>query len=169
MNESVDRPIRELYEREPLFAFSLYSASQVKDLALVRQDLIEMLPKKDVDGTMAWTDSKRYFAYFWLWVLGAYEVLRTMDENGHCFSESARQKIAEMKRKVAVLRIPFAKQQLRGEKKGKTKFHAEISAVGHTNGLTYEVSGERFNSETLMEEVMVVLQSIKLDDIVQSL
>lgn len=57
------------------------------------------------------------YGLFWLWVLGAYEVTRTMSQHRACFAEPIASTIQGMKKNLHRIRIPFAKQELPGGKK----------------------------------------------------
>lgn len=165
--ENTEEDIQMILTSNPLMAFSLYTNGQVQYLKRVRGMLRQALPSKDHDGTNGWVKHQEYFALFWLWALGAYEVLRTMASYPECFSENAFRRIEEAKKRAAVLRMPFAKQELRGERpKLKREFYAENSAVGHgESGLTFQIGNETYQSEQYMDEILSIFSSICIDDI----
>ena len=53
----------------------------------------------------------------WLWLLGAYEVVRTMCQAKSCFTENTVSKLQELKRTLSDVRMPAAKMEKRGQKK----------------------------------------------------
>ena len=59
-----------------------------------------------VDG-----DFNLAYGRIWLWILGAYEVVRTMCQARICFSEEYLAKLTTFKTAMADIRIPFAKQE----------------------------------------------------------
>jgi hypothetical protein len=52
----------------------------------------------------------------WLWMLGAYEVVRTMCQAKACFSDSAFNELARLKKALSVVRMPAAKMERAGKK-----------------------------------------------------
>ena len=166
-----DEAVQKMLSENPLLLFSVYTQAQVQDLSLVRRELSSIKPKKRGDGSYFASDFGKYYALFWLWVLGAYEVLRTMSENEDCFDKATAKEISEQKRKIAKLRMPFAKQQLCGEnrKNGPTQFYAENSAVGVGTGYIFEVGDEVFDSETMMDQLLDFFSGIKRDQILKEI
>src|ERR1700687_2076506 len=55
------------------------------------------------------------YSHFWLWVLAAYEVTRTMHQARVCFSVPLGNRLGTLKKQLSQLRVPFAKQELPGE------------------------------------------------------
>jgi hypothetical protein len=89
---------------------------------------------------------------FWFWVLGAYEVLRTINQHKKCFTATGAIVINNMKKKLAVIRVPFAKQELRGTDKS---ISGELSIYGFgsdLNTLLYEIQGQAFDAVALIRE-----------------
>ncbi|WP_172329572.1 hypothetical protein [Mangrovicoccus sp. HB161399] len=104
----------------------------------------------------------RYTGPFWLWILGAYEVLRTIDRNGECLSRDLRQKIAEEKRHVAQIRMPFAKQEL--NRRSGPAF-GELSVVGPDGGPGCDIGGERFRAAGVIARFAGLIASVKPEDV----
>ena len=50
----------------------------------------------------------------WFWLLGAYEVVRTMHQARSCFSERLAADLQELKKALATARIPAAKMEKPG-------------------------------------------------------
>lgn len=51
----------------------------------------------------------------WLWIMGAYEVVRTMSQASVCFSSRAQEEIKVLKRQLAAARIPATKMEVPGK------------------------------------------------------
>jgi hypothetical protein len=51
----------------------------------------------------------------WLWVLGAYEVVRTMTQAKSCFSSRTHGALASLKHELAAARMPAAKMERLGK------------------------------------------------------
>ena len=169
-----DPTIEKMLSDNPLLLFSEYSQVQLQSLRLVREELRDLKPVEASNGTWNGGNFERYYSFFWLWVLGAYECLRTMDQHRVCFSQRVQMKVTELKKKVAILRMPFAKQELQGEittgpKAKPTKFHGESSVIGVRNGYVFEVAGQEIESEVLMDDVLGFLTSIDRKDILQEM
>jgi len=110
--------IEAILEKHPLVAFSVYTHIQVevlKDLgATIRASLDTTMSEGHVQGP----GFNKLYGEFWLWVIGVYEVVRTMDQATGSFSGRAGADIHAFKRRVAKLRMPFAKQEYSGSTQG---------------------------------------------------
>ena len=154
----------EKFEATPLIAFSLYTAIQAQSLQRVGERLLSI--SKDWDATGASNDHLIYYDYFWLWVLGAYEVLRTMDEKNSMFAENVAIRTRQLKIEIAKLRMPFAKQELRGNG---GPIYAENSIAGVKHGLVFKIGDQTIHSDLLVRDVLDHLGSIELCDIKSAL
>ena len=101
--------------------FSCYTHIQKEILDNLATEIIGLLEngivvrgdnQVEVDGRIF----KQVYGKFWLWILGAYEMVRTMDQAKSCFTKELFLKINELKKRLSLLRIPFAKQELAGKK-----------------------------------------------------
>ena len=103
--------LAESIEREPLLKFSFYLSGRVLVLCSIAEEIIENLDTTGfqfVDG--------RADSLMWLWVFGAYEVVRTMHQAKKCFSEDLNAKLGMLKGLLGTARIPSAKMEKRGKK-----------------------------------------------------
>jgi len=152
-----------LLKQNPLCRFSFYTYGQVQTLKRVGEEILR--------NTESWgsgeviRDFEKNYDLFWLWMLGAYEVVRTMDENRICFIQEVHPKIRELKNLLAELRIPFAKQQLKGS--GKAPIYAELSVVGFRGGLVFSVKSVEYNSREIIRQFFAFVDSFKFEDILQ--
>lgn len=154
---------------EPLLYFSLYTAVQVDILKSIARELTQISDKWGAPNGQARVieNIQRYYGLFWLWTLGAYEVVRTMDANSEkCFGEDARKRIKVVKGKLAEIRMPFAKQQLRSSV---IPLNSENSFVNVTNGLCFEIKGEILNSADIIRDTIELFSSITRQDVVSSI
>ena len=103
-------------EREPLIAFSHYLSGRVNVLCSFADEIIENLDKglsgSCVDGGRV----ERAESLMWFWVLGAYEVVRTMHQAKECFSERLVQDLSGLKKTLATARMPAAKMEKPGKR-----------------------------------------------------
>jgi hypothetical protein len=103
-------------EREPLIAFSHYLSGRVNVLCSFADEIVENLDKgfagQRVDGGRV----ERAESLMWFWLLGAYEVVRTMHQDKGCFSERLVQDLCSLKKTLAIVRMPAAKMEKPGKK-----------------------------------------------------
>ena len=107
----------QIVEREPVVAFSHYLSGRVNVLCSFADEIIENLDKgfsgQSVDGERI----TRAESLMWFWLLGAYEVVRTMHQAKACFSERLVQELGGLKKILATVRMPAAKMEKPGNKK----------------------------------------------------
>lgn len=86
----MDDTVRTMYEQNPLLLFSLYTAVQVQTLERKSAELQEIVDtwKPNADGNQTVHNVHVYYDNFWFWVLGAYEVVRTMEQHKKAVSQS---------------------------------------------------------------------------------
>jgi hypothetical protein len=102
-------------EREPLIAFSHYLSGRVNVLCSFADEIIENLDQgfsESVDGGQV----ERAESLMWFWVLGAYEVVRTMHQAKECFSERLVLDLSGLKKTLATVRMPAAKMEKPGKR-----------------------------------------------------
>ncbi len=106
----------QIVERDPLMAFSHYLSGRVHvliDLSdEIQKDLDQGLTADFVDGGKVGHAE----GLMWLWILGAYEVVRTICQAKICFSSNAHEQFMTLKKKLAVVRMPAAKMEKLGKK-----------------------------------------------------
>ena len=159
----MDDKIGKLIEEEtPLIKCSLYTVTQAQSLRAVGDEIIGISKGLNDRGF----DVQRINDLFWLWVLGAYETVRTMDQHKECFAEPLQTKIYDKKVYLAKIRMPFAKQELRGS--GKPVYN-ELSADGFDNGLIFDIRGIQYNSTTVVDDFLTFIGSINPQDIVAAM
>jgi len=99
----------------PLLRFSLYTHLQsraILDLGESIKFQLDSILRKQGKADVSQGDA---FGDIWLWTIGAYEVVRTMADPKwkESWSESKYEEIVTCKRRIADIRVPFAKQELR--------------------------------------------------------
>ena len=162
------RIIEEMYQREPLLHYSVYTQVQVAALKTLGSGIRQVLDDAfAVDGVVDAAVFREAYPSFWLWTLGAYEIIRTMVEEGGrgCFSDELFARLEEFKRRIERLRIPFAKQELKGEK---TPVRGELSVAGFSHemrNLMFTVQGADYWMRELITQFDTLFDSIALADI----
>ena len=106
----------QVFDREPLMVFSFYLSGRVNVLCSLAKEIVENLDAgfsgECIDGGRV----GRAESLMWLWVLGAYEVVRTMHQAKECFSERLAQELHDLKKSLATVRMPAAKMEKTGGK-----------------------------------------------------
>ena len=104
--------------REPLLAFSFYLSGRNNVLLSISDEIIENLDKMFSNTQIMHQEFiDRASTLLWLWTLGAYEIIRTICQARECFSSSFIEKSIELKKQLAVVRMPNAKMEEAGKKK----------------------------------------------------
>ena len=164
-----ENPIEKMLNDDPLLAFSPYTSGQVKELKRVAAAILETLDSSIVAGAVIGDGFQRVYWTFWLWTLGAYEVVRTMKQAGkHCFVISLANSIEQLESRLAEIRIPFAKQEIRGKTQ---PVHAEPSVYDidtESRDFSYFIGGKRFSIRALLGEFCGLFDGIVRSDIIAS-
>lgn len=116
-------------------------------------------PPIPTDTEMLKNNLKMYESY--LWVLSAYEVVRTLsqraDQNDGLFNASVAEKIRKTKHKLEEVRIPLAKLEPRRGNKGETAL-ALGGQFGNSYGWIVEPGGKFYSRLALAEAVLELLK-----------
>ncbi len=106
----------QLLEREPLLAFSFYLAGRVLFLCALAEEIVANLDQgfsvEPINGDVI----GRADMLMWFWLLGAYEVVRTMHHAKQCFSERLAADLQDLKEELARARMPAAKMEKPGRR-----------------------------------------------------
>lgn len=106
----------QFFERDPLAAFSFFLSGRVNVLCAFAEEIIENLENGFNSDCVNGGQIERAESLMWLWLLGAYEIVRTMHQAKPCFSDRLVQDLQELKRILAVARMPAAKMEMAGKK-----------------------------------------------------
>ncbi|MEN6577983.1 MAG: hypothetical protein ABFD90_16695, partial [Phycisphaerales bacterium] len=106
----------QIVERDPLIAFSFCLSGRVGVLLSVADEIIEHLDAGFRGDCVDFDRVARAESLMWLWMLGAYEVVRTMCQARGCFSERVTAQLTELKRVLGGIRVPVAKMEKPGKK-----------------------------------------------------
>ncbi|MEO6202957.1 MAG: hypothetical protein ABIP82_07045 [Nitrospirales bacterium] len=162
--------IEEMYRKNPFSKFSVYTQVQIDQLKRVSDEILGILDRNNVVGVFDGNDSLRSYGLFWLWVLGAYEVFRTMKEHEQCFSEPLRPKIRALERELAQVRMPFAKQQLQGQKDRAIGSEPSIVGVGEEDkDLLFQIEGNIVSCRKMLKRFTDFIQSVNHEEVLLDL
>lgn len=115
--ECLINPISEQsFERDPISFFSFYLSGRVNVLCVFAEEVIENLDRGFSSQLIDGGSVERAESLMWLWLLGAYEIVRTMHQAKHCFSGRVASDIGNLKGLLAEIRMPAAKMEKLGRK-----------------------------------------------------
>lgn len=106
----------QIVERVPLIAFSHYLSGRTNVLLDIADEIVENLDLAFSCAIVNGGRLARAESLMWLWILGAYEVVRTMCQAKICFSDKAFNELSELKKTLSKIRMPAAKMEKPGEK-----------------------------------------------------
>jgi len=161
-----EQTLAEFLAKDPLVRFSVYSQIQAQTLRDAAAEICLLLDgsirdEKFVDGS----NLNVIYGRFWMWVLGAYEVTRTMSEYKTCFSSSLTNRVADFKAQISVLRMPFAKLQFKGSDKPINGEASIYSVDMKARDFVFQVGGKHFPMRDLMNQFNSLIASIKPEDV----
>ena len=106
----------QIFERDPLAAYSHFLSGRVNVLCSFAEEIIENLDEGFTSEFIDGTAVERAESLMWLWLLGAYEVVRTMHQAKQCFSQRLILDLQGLKKKLVTARMPAAKMEKTGKK-----------------------------------------------------
>jgi hypothetical protein len=106
----------QMVERDPLLAYSNYLSGRVHVLLDMSDEITLNLDQGFSDHVIDAGKVGRADSLMWLWMLGAYEVVRTMCQSESCFSKPIHHELRRLKKALAEVRMPAAKMEKSGTK-----------------------------------------------------
>ncbi len=172
-NIETDGIINDMLSKNPLMGFSIYSDIQCRTVRILGREITACL-----DAAILTENSTRMgivcdgeqinrgYGQFWLWVLGAYELVRTMCQAEQCFSSRVANELKLLKGKLGLLRMPFAKQELPGKKKVPVCGEPSIHGIGDSPpDFRFVVNGQVISARELISEFATVFGNITRADV----
>ncbi|WOB06868.1 hypothetical protein [Piscinibacter gummiphilus] len=157
-----------IWQQEPLAKFSVYTQVQIQHLWKLANEIKQTLDASVQDGIFyagKENNLNRVYGDFWLWVLGAYEVVRTMSHYSTCFSESYSAEVVAFKKQIATLRMPFAKLQFQGSDKPINGEASIYSMDTEAKDLSFRIAEKIFSVRPLISEFERITKEVKLEDV----
>ncbi|TKD34402.1 MAG: hypothetical protein E5W98_26835 [Mesorhizobium sp.] len=154
-----DDQFEEMYRRNPLKAFSIYTVTQLQSLRRMALEIQAALDQKD-----SGPDIMKAYDFFWFWTMGAYEIIRTMTQHKQCFSSKIASDAAALKEQLAKVRMPFAKQEKSARRGPIDGPYNSLVSVGDKS-LIFEIEGATIGSRELMNEVEAFFACIQPADV----
>lgn len=150
--------------------FSTYSQVQVDALRRLSAEIRELLDSSISERAIDTAGFQRTYGLFWLWVLGAYEMTRTLSEYKKCFSERFQAEIAKFKGSISVLRIPFAKQQFQGRDKCPIGVEASVYGFDSTKkDLSFQIDGREIWVRSMLDQFDSFIGVVTIADVLGDL
>jgi len=154
-------------EREPLLAFSFYLSERVSILCHLAEEIVQ-----DLDQGFACEESidtyrvGRSDSLLWFWILGAYEVIRTMSQAKCCFSERVCKKLQALKVLLGAARMPAAKMEKQGKKAYvSSKRSGSGWDIGNLDLFVNDPDEPLISARNLLDSFDAVVCSIAKDDV----
>ena len=161
-----DDAIAKMLEKAPLLRFSPYSRGQVETIRNLSVELIKLMDDSINGNEIDGQSFQRIYSLFWLWVLGAYEITRTMNEYNKCFSVRLNEQVLLFKNHISILRIPFAKLQFRGREKRPINGEASVYSIDlEQKDLTFKVRETIVSVRAQLAEFERLVEEIKPEDV----
>jgi hypothetical protein len=102
----------------------------------------------------------------WFWVLGAYEVTRSLHEKGDLFQVETKNKLGSLKKYINKLRVPFAKHQVAGNRNTFIRNEASMMGIDSMEiDFIFLVQNEQFNFKRLFLFFKETYNNIKKTDL----
>jgi hypothetical protein len=106
----------QIFDRDPVSFFSFYLSGRVSVLSALADEIIENLERGFSAPRTNFESVARAESLMWLWLLGTYEVVRTMHQAKQCFSERVEGDLGSLKKLLAIVRMPAAKMEKAGRR-----------------------------------------------------
>jgi hypothetical protein len=156
--------IAEMLDQNPLIGFSVYTHIQVCTLSALGREILALLDSYIAEGSADAQAVNRAYGMFWLWLLGAFEVTRTMYQAKSCFRSEFSTKLLALKKRLSKLRMPFAKQEYDGERVP-IKTEASFSVDTMRKDLKFEIKGIVLSVRDLISTFESVFGNLKREDV----
>ena len=156
-------------EHHPLARFSIYTYLQQQVLEQTSAKLCKLLDNAFIaECCVSGSAVNEVYGQFWLWTLGAYEMVRTMAQHKSCFAPQYAEEVLVIKQRLATLRIPFAKQELKGRRRSALNAEASIAQVDATRrDAAFIIDGECYWIRVELERFQQLLDCASTENVLQ--
>lgn len=155
----------EFVGKHPLAKFSYYLNGRVWVLQEIGDEILENLDNVIVDCVIIHERLSRAEMLFWLWSLGAYEVMRTMHQASDCFTESIRTELFALKRELAQVRMPSAKMEKMGQRVPVPSTRSATGFDTRNKDMLVGDPDDHRSARELLRKFTVFFNSLEDDDI----
>ena len=152
--------------RDPLSNFSFYLSGRISVLSSFAEEIIENLDEGFTSSVVQGDRIGRAESLMWLWILGAYEVVRTMVQAEKCFSPDALSRLKQLKKSLAVVRMPASKMEKQGKRVPVTSNRSPSGwDVENKDLLVNDPEGHAVSARNLINDFDQTFCSIRKSDI----
>ncbi|WP_020469934.1 hypothetical protein [Zavarzinella formosa] len=157
----------EFEQKNPLVRFSWYLNGRIFVLNQLSSEIIENLNKAWPGKGLCVEFLQKAESQLWFWTLGAYEMIRTMDQAKTCFSCRLHPQLLAVKNRLSTARMPAAKMEVRSKK---TPIASDRSPCDFDNQNRDLLIGDPENpvsGRDVLKEFSQFISSIRLEDILK--
>jgi hypothetical protein len=153
---------------EPLLAFSFILSTRNNQLSAVADEILELLDSGISSEFMDGSKVTKAGILMWLWILGAYEIVRTMCQSNNCFSSKYMEKLVPLKKKLAKIRVPDSKMEKQGKKKPVISNRSPWFELPKSKDLLIGDPEEAYSAREIIDEYFSVIYSLRPEDVIGS-
>ena len=106
----------EFEKSNPLARYSFYANGRVQVLLKLSIEILQQLDAAYHHNAISHEHISRAEELSWLWILGSYEVVRTMCQANACFSDRLNSALKKLKFELSQVRMPAAKMEAKGQR-----------------------------------------------------
>jgi len=152
-------------EREPLLAFSFILSTRNNQLSTVADEILDLLDAGISESFIDTNKTTKAGILMWLWILGAYEIVRTMCQASNCFSLEYMEKLRPLKNKLAKIRMPDSKMEKQGKKQPVSSNRSPWCEVQKTKDLLIGDPEEAYSTREIIDYYFSIIYSLTSKDI----
>jgi hypothetical protein len=161
------RSVEDFECENPLWRFSPYLWGRVQILFGLQQEILQGLDEGF--GSVTNVDLvARSEASLWLWVLGAYETVRTMCQANSSFSLQALDTLQGLKRDLGKVRMPAAKMEYAGRGEPVTSYRSPAGLDAKNKDLLIGSPDAPVSGRALLARFYEVVTSLRQEDVLQA-
>lgn len=158
--------------RDPLVLFSWYLSGRVSCVVSLGSEITKHLDDAysgESGATINMEPFHRAEMLMWFWVLGAYEVVRTMCQAAKSFRPEVLQPLQGLKKELSKARMPAAKMEPPGSKQPVPSSRSPAAwEVSAKDMLVGDPTKDMISARSLIAQFGEVISSITADDILCS-
>ncbi len=163
--KSIDDINDKIYEAKPITKYSFYLNGRIEILLETKNEIVSSLEALNDTGNSSENISNAE-KLLWFWILGAYEVVRTMHQSKASFSEKVLKKLQDLKQVLAKARMPASKMEVKNKKQAVTSFRSPIGIDVKAKDFELFTDDENFiSAKSLLSSFEEVIKSITTKDI----
>lgn len=161
------RSMEEFERNHPLWRYSPYLCGRINLLMSLRIEILQSLDE-GIGPVVNIELVGRAEELLWLWLLGAYEMVRTMCQSKLCFSMRAHQALTDLKRELATARMPSAKMESQGKPIPITSNRSPAGIDTQNKDLLVGDPDHPQSGRALLGRFYTVLSSLAPDDVLKT-